>query len=174
MSAETLDGSVSRPHKQAPGQFRPFLRPAQIFLSARLSLPIRTLEPLSFTTTTWRRRNDLSIEHTYELCCQDAGATLAGIDQGRLPVAKESLRALMHRLATRQPLDPTTARGKSVLRSEQLEALEGGAFELAEALAALGGSTEQGFERLRFATDLVRHLTTDSRRLECASLASRC
>ena len=129
---------------------------------------------MSFTSPTWRRRNDLSIEQTYELCCQDAGAILAGIDQGRLRVAKEGLRALRHRLETRQPLDLATARGRSILRFEQLEPLDGVASELTEALAALGGSTKQGFERLRFATDLVRHLITDSRRRDGVSLAPRC
>ena len=85
---------------------------------------------------------------------------LAGIDQGRLHVVEEKLGALRHRLETRHPLDLTTAKGESVLRLEQLEALDGVASEMMEALAALTESVEQGLERLRFATDLVRHLTT--------------
>ncbi len=105
----------------------------------------------------------MSIEQTYELCCYDAQAMLAGIDQGRFGVAEEKLCALRRRLQTRMPLDLTTARGESVLRSEQLEALDGVASEMMEALAALKESVEQGLERLRFATDLVRHLTTHSR-----------
>ena len=109
------------------------------------------------------RRNVLSIEQTYELCCHDARAILAGIDQGRFRVAEEKLCALRRRLETRMPFDLTTARGESVLRLEQLEALDGVALEIMEALAALKQSTEQGLERLRFATDLVRHLTTHSR-----------
>ncbi len=105
----------------------------------------------------------MSIEQTYELCCHDARAMLAGIDQGRFRVAEEKFCALRRRLETRMPLDPATARGESVLRLEQMEALDGVASEVMEALAALKQSTEQGLERLRFATDLVRHLTTHSR-----------
>ncbi len=105
----------------------------------------------------------MSIEQTYELCCHDARAMLAGIDQGRFRVAEEKLCALRRRLETRMPLDPATARGESVLRSEQMEALDGVTSEMMEALAALKESTEQGLERLRVATDLVRHLTTHSR-----------
>ena len=105
----------------------------------------------------------MSIEKTYELCCQDARAMLAGIDQGRFRVAEEKLCALRRRLETRLPLDPATASGESVLRLEQMEALDGVASEVMDALAALKKSTEQGLERLRFATDLVRHLTTHSR-----------
>ena len=105
----------------------------------------------------------MSIEQTYELCCHDARAMLAGIDQGRFRVAEEKLCALRHRLKTRMPLEPATARGESVLRLEQLEALDGVASEMMEALAALTESVEQRLERLRFATDLVRHLITHSR-----------
>ena len=61
------------------------------------------------------------------------------------------------------PLDPATARGESVLRLEQLEALDGVVSEMMEAFAALRESAEPGLERLRFAMDLVRHLTTHSR-----------
>ena len=109
------------------------------------------------------RRNVLSIEQTYELCCHDAREMLAGIDQGRFRVAEEKLCALRRRLETRMPLELTTARGESLLRLEQMEALDGAASEMMEALAALTESVEQGLERLRFATDLVRHLTTHSR-----------
>ena len=105
----------------------------------------------------------MSIEQTYELCCHDARAMLAGIDQGRFRVAEEKLCALRRRLETRMPLERTTARGESVLHLEQLEALHGVASEMMEALAALKESAEKGLERLRFATDLVRHLTTHSR-----------
>ena len=106
----------------------------------------------------------MSIEQTYELCCQDAGAMLVGIDQGRLRAAEESLYSLRHRLGTRKPLELTTARGESLLRSEQLEALDGAACEITDALDTFDGSTERGLERLRFATDLVRHLITHTRR----------
>ena len=105
----------------------------------------------------------MSIEQTYELCCHDAREMLAGIDQGRFRDAEEKLCALRHRLETRKPLEPTTAPGESVLRLEQLEALDGVASEMMEALGALKESTRQGQERIRFATDLVRHLTTHSR-----------
>ena len=148
--------------------------PTQIILSARLLLPIRTLEPLSVVgidrprhrpAAGWPRlrRNILSIEQTYELCCRDARAMLAGIDQGRFRAAEEKLCALRRRLETRMPLDPATARGESVLRLEQLEALDGVVSEMMEAFAALRESAEPGLERLRFAMDLVRHLTTHSR-----------
>ena len=113
--------------------------------------------------TARRRRNVLSIEQTYELCCHDARAMLSGIDQGRFRFAEENLCTLIRRLNTRMPLDLTTARGESVLRSEQLEALDGVASEMMEALAALKESAEQGLVRLRFAADLVRHLTTHPR-----------
>ena len=105
----------------------------------------------------------MSIEQTYELCCHDARAMLVGIGQGRLRVAEERLRALRHHLGTRQPLDSATARGASLLRSEQLEALDGAASELTDALATLDGSMQRGLERVRFAADLVRHLTAGTR-----------
>ena len=75
----------------------------------------------------------------------------SGVPNGPLRLSPPQVHAAVHNS------------GESVLRLEQMEALDGVASEVMDALAALKESTEQGLERLRFATDLVRHLTTHSR-----------
>ena len=99
-------------------------------------------------------------EQIYDGCCEATRVLLLGFEAHDLSLIEQQVRVLRQYLSRRGDTQGFHSSGRTLLRMEQLDALDGVTEQVERSLATMRHSARIEFERMRGAQELFRHLTS--------------
>lgn len=109
-------------------------------------------------------------ETIYQQCREAVQILLVALEAGDIALVEHQVRAVRAYLAQRDPVADRECTGISLLRVEQLEAIEAINDQMERCLLTMHSSAHEEFERMRSTEDLLRHLTFPSGPPDTSSL----
>jgi hypothetical protein len=101
-------------------------------------------------------------EQIYDRCCEATRVLLRGFETRDLSLIERQVRLLRQYLSRRPDTEDFRFSGQTLLRMEQLDALDGITEQMERSLAAIRQSAQAEFERMLSTQGIFRHLTAGS------------
>ncbi len=101
-------------------------------------------------------------EQIYDRCCEATQVLLRGFETRDLSLIERQVDLLRQYLSRRREPEGSHSSGRTLLRMEQLDALDGITQQMERSLAAIKHSAQIEFERMLSTQGLFRHLTSSS------------
>ncbi len=109
-------------------------------------------------------------ETIYQQCREAVQILLVALEAGDIALVEHQVRAVRAYLAQRDHRADRDRTGISLLRVEQLDAIEAINNQIERCLLTMRASAHEEFERMRSTEDLLRHLTFPSGPPDTSSL----